>query len=207
MNMKGFATIIAWLMLAIGGYIAVSGVREFLTSRSGQTDAAGSWNNGGSPEAVSADSNPLPSSPLPNSASPPATNRIQPGESVAKLSIPRLSAVLYVLEGTDDRSLRRGPGHMHGTALPGDTGNCIIAGHRDTHFRLLKDIRKGDEIVLETHERAYRYRVDTISIISPDNTACLKPTSNAVLNLITCYPFHYVGSAPKRFIVHADLVS
>ena len=81
----------------------------------------------------------------------------------------------------------------------------MIAGHRDTHFRVLKDIHKGDEIVLETHDGQYRYRVSQTSVISPTNTACLKPTSTAVLNLITCYPFHYVGSAPKRFIVHAKV--
>ena len=201
--MKRLAIIVAWIMLAVGGYVAVTGIREYWASRSGQTEAAQSWNT---PEIASTDSNPIPGS-TPKSDTSPAANRVQPGDSVAKLSIPRLSAVLYVVEGTDDKSLRRGPGHMHGTALPGVSGNCIIAGHRDTHFRVLKNIEKGDEIILETHAGIYRYKVNLISVISPNNTACLRPTSNAVLNLITCYPFHYVGSAPKRFIVHADLES
>ncbi len=89
--------------------------------------------------------------------------------------------------------------------MPGEDGNCLIAGHRDTHFRVLKDIRKGDEILLQTRTGEYRYRVETTQIVSPKNTASLRPTSDAQLHLITCYPFYYVGSAPKRFIVEAQL--
>jgi len=89
--------------------------------------------------------------------------------------------------------------------MPGADGNCVIAGHRDTHFSVLKNIQDGDEIVLERDGHKYRYRVDGMQVVTPDNTASLRPTKDAVLNLITCYPFHYVGSAPKRFIVHAAL--
>jgi sortase A len=136
-------------------------------------------------------------------------NRIQPhvslGDTVAKLIIPRLDTELYVVEGDDGKDLRRGPGHVAGTAMPGQDGNCIIAGHRDTHFRVLKDIRKGDEIVLQTAAGQYTYRVKGTQVVLPTNTASLKPTGNAELHLITCYPFYYLGSAPKRFVVEADL--
>jgi len=92
-----------------------------------------------------------------------------------------------------------------GTVLPGEDGNCVIAGHRDTHFRVLRNIRTGDEILLDRNGREFRYRVDDTTIVTPDNTSSLQPTGDAVLNLITCYPFYFVGSAPKRFIVHASL--
>jgi sortase A len=127
------------------------------------------------------------------------------GRAVAKLSIPRLDAVLYVVEGDDSDDLKRGPGHLIGTAMPGQTGNCVIAGHRDTHFRVLKNIRKGDEIELSRDGHTWRYVVDEMSVVSPDNLSPLQPTREPVLNLITCYPFYYVGAAPRRFIVHARL--
>jgi sortase A len=124
---------------------------------------------------------------------------------VAKLLIPRLGTSLYVVEGTDDRDLKRGPGHLTGSVMPGADGNCVIAGHRDTHFSVLKNIQKGDQIVLERAGKTFRYRVDGLQIVTPDNTESLQPTKDAVLHLITCYPFHYIGAAPKRFIVHAEL--
>ncbi|GAC1510340.1 MAG: hypothetical protein NVS1B6_17210 [Steroidobacteraceae bacterium] len=110
-----------------------------------------------------------------------------------------------MVEGAEKEDLENGPGHVVGTALPGTTGNCVIAGHRDTVFRGLKDIRKGDEILVETHEATYHYRVNDMSIILPTNTKCLMPTPKPELHLITCYPFYYVGNAPKRFVVSASL--
>ena len=94
---------------------------------------------------------------------------------------------------------------MSGTAMPGARGNCVIAGHRDTHFRILKDIHKGDDIVLQTANAQYLYRVKNTQVVSPRNTHALRPTADPVLNLITCYPFWYVGSAPKRYVVEAQL--
>ena len=89
--------------------------------------------------------------------------------------------------------------------MPGENGNCVIAGHRDTHFRVLKDIREGDDIILQTSAGQFLYRVKRTRIVSPENTSALAPTKTAELNLITCYPFYYLGSAPKRFIVEAQL--
>ena len=121
--------------------------------------------------------------------------QIRRGDPIAKLIIPRLATELYVVEGDHDSELRLGPGHLKGTAMPGAQGNCVIAGHRDTHFRVLKDIRKGDDIVLETQDGRYLYRVKNTRVVSASNTEPLQPTGTAELNLITCFPFFYVGSS------------
>jgi sortase A len=128
------------------------------------------------------------------------------GDTVAKLTIPRLNGEWYIVEGTEDKTLRLGPGHLTGTAFPGEKGNCVIAGHRDTQFRKLKDIRKGDEILLNTSIGESRYKVTGFDIVKPTDTRSLNDSPNAILNLITCYPFYYVGNAPNRFIVHAEMV-
>jgi sortase A len=132
---------------------------------------------------------------------------IPAGEAFARLSIPRLHAVLYVVEGTDTTDLRRGPGHLAGSALPGSSGNCVIAGHRDTHFRLLKNVRQGDRIEIETAAGAFIYRVSGLSIVTSGNTASIGPSQRPVLNLITCYPFYFAGPAPQRYLVHAALMA
>jgi sortase A len=175
------------------------GALDWWESRSAQREIAQQWDT----------TEPAAETPAsPSDATPAPTSPIRPshrGAAVAKLTIPRLDTVLYVVEGTDNADLKRGPGHLRGSVLPGQKGNCVIAGHRDTHFRVLRNIEKGDEILLERNGQEFRYRVDGTTVVSPDNTASLLPTRDAVLNLITCYPFQYIGSAPRRFIVHADL--
>ena len=111
-----------------------------------------------------------------------------------------------ILEGTDNGTLRRGVGHIPGTSLPGQPGNVAIAGHRDTFFRPLRKIRKNDEITLTTLNGSYRYRVDSTQVIEPDDTQVLDDSDKPILTLVTCYPFNFVGSAPKRFIVRAHRV-
>jgi sortase A len=119
------------------------------------------------------------------------------------LRIPRLATFLPILEGVTESELRRGPGHLPGTPIPGTLGNSVIAGHRDTHFRMLKNIRKGDEIVIEQGSRKVAYKVRETRIVKPTDTSVLKPTRTKTLTLITCYPFRFIGSAPERFIVTA----
>jgi len=174
-------------LMVAGMLLASFGIWDWMESRTGQTAAARNF----IAAAETASSAPV--------------RRVRVGDTVAKLSIPRLSTDLYVVEGDDDAELRRGPGHLPGTALPGTRGNSVIAGHRDTHFRVLKDIRPGDDIFLETAQGTFRYQVNSTHVVSPSNTASLAPSSNAVLHLITCYPFYWVGSAPKRFVVEATL--
>ena len=119
------------------------------------------------------------------------------------LRVTRIGVEAAVLEGTDDATLNRAVGHIAGTAVPGTAGNVGIAGHRDSFFRALKHIAVGDAIDLATPAGAIRYHVERTWIVTPDDVWVLDPTSSSALTLVTCYPFHFVGSAPQRFVVRA----
>jgi sortase A len=125
------------------------------------------------------------------------------GSGIAILSIPRLGISSLVVEGADDDELKVAPGHIRGTAFPGGVGNIGIAGHRDTFFRPLRNIRLGDVITLATRDRKFQYRVASTEVVRPRDVGVLNRTAQETLTLVTCYPFSFVGSAPKRFIVHA----
>jgi sortase A len=122
---------------------------------------------------------------------------------VGRISIPRLHISAIVEEGVDDRTLLRAIGHIPGTALPGERGNIGIAGHRDTFFRALKDLQPHDEIDFTTHSGRFHYTVESLRIVEPDNVSVLEPAEGQSLTIVTCFPFQYVGNAPRRFIVHA----
>jgi sortase A len=111
-----------------------------------------------------------------------------------------------ILEGTDDHTLERSVGHVEGTATFGEAGNIGLAGHRNTHFRKLEWIRRGDEIVLTSKDGTFRYRVNYIRLHKPTDVEVLDPVHGPAVTLITCFPFEYVGSAPLRFIVRAVAV-
>jgi sortase A len=111
-----------------------------------------------------------------------------------------------VLEGTDPWTLNRAVGHIERTAFPGRTGNVGISAHRDGFFRNLGHISKGDEISLVTTEKTYTYAVESTQIVNPRDVEVLAPSDRPVLTLVTCFPFHFVGDAPQRFIVKAELV-
>jgi sortase A len=128
---------------------------------------------------------------------------IKPGDLLGRLDIPRLGLSVAVLQGTRSRMLRRGTGHIEGTPLPGEAGNSGIAGHRDTFFRGLKDIRKNDEIQFQATTGLIRYEVDWVKVVTPDDLSVLAPSTESALTLVTCYPFYFVGPAPKRFVVRA----
>jgi sortase A len=126
---------------------------------------------------------------------------------LAVLEIRKLRIRVPVFDGTDDLTLNRGVGRIIGTARLGETGNIGIAGHRDGFFRGLKDISEGDEIDLTTTAAKATYIVDQIEIVSPSEVRVLQPRPAPSITLVTCYPFYFVGDAPKRFIVHASLAS
>jgi sortase A len=126
---------------------------------------------------------------------------------IGRLNIPRLHLTAMVLEGADSRTLRRAVGHIPDTALPGRSGNVGLAGHRDTFFRELRNIRQNDAIELETENGIYRYGVENSWIAGPQDVGILASSDQETLTLVTCYPFYFVGSAPKRFIVRAGLLS
>ena len=137
------------------------------------------------------------------SAGPPA----ETGSAIAALHIPRIGLSAAVLHGSDARTLRRGPGHLENTAYPGQKGNAVIAGHRDTFFRPLRDIRVGDDIFLDASGGRFHYQVTSLQVVSPRELSVLAPTREATLTLITCYPFWVLGHAPDRFVVRASRVA
>lgn len=144
------------------------------------------------------------------------------GSVVGRVEIPRLGIAAMVREGVDAKTLSIAVGHVPSTALAGETGNFAIAAHRDTLFRGLKDVRKGDLVTFRSPAGTYTYQVVATKIVWPSDVSVLRPDGggvipftevstntqpNKLLTMITCYPFYYVGSAPKRFIVEARLVS
>jgi LPXTG-site transpeptidase (sortase) family protein len=126
---------------------------------------------------------------------------------IGRIDVPRLNLTAIVREGVDSKTLRRAVGHIPSTALPGMPGNVGMAGHRDTFFRNLRDIKKEDRITVETLRGNYEYVVDSIQIVRPGDVSVLKAAAKPSLTLVTCYPFNYVGSAPSRFIVRARQVA
>ncbi len=145
----------------------------------------------------------------PPSQQPPApVKRHHTDEVVGRLEIPRLRVAAIVREGVDQGTLAKAVGHIPSTAWPGETGNAALAGHRDTFFRALRNIKKNDKIVVSTLDGDYQYQVQSTTIVMPSDVGVLKPTgAGKELTLVTCYPFYYVGSAPKRFIVHATQIA
>ena len=125
------------------------------------------------------------------------------GDVLGRIEIPRLGVTIAILEGTSAQTLRLGVGHIKGTALPGEQGNSGIAGHRDTFFRPLKSIRTNDEIRIQTASGISRYQVDWVRVVAPEDTEILGSSAKPSVTLITCYPFHLIGAAPERFVVHA----
>jgi sortase A len=124
-------------------------------------------------------------------------------DPLAVLRIPKIHLAAPVLPGTDDVTLDRAVGLIEGTATPGTDGNAGIAGHRDGFFRGLKEIVPGDVIELDTLQGHDSYRVERVWIVDPEDVSVLDPTPTRALTLVTCYPFYFVGSAPKRYIVQA----
>ena len=127
------------------------------------------------------------------------------GATVGRIEIPRLGISAVIRAGSDARTLRLAVGYIPGTALPGEPGNVGLAGHRDTFFRKLRDIDPDDEIRVTTKDGVFKYYVQQTSIVQPKDVWVLDPTKYPALTLVTCYPFTYIGSAPKRFIVRAAL--
>ena len=126
------------------------------------------------------------------------------GATIGSITIPRLGLSSIVVEGAEKRELDLAPGHIPGTSFPGETGNVAIAGHRDTFFRPLRFIRKNDTIAMTTLRGEYAYRVVSTEVVGPDRVQVLYPAKTETLTLITCYPFNFVGPAPRRFVVKAE---
>ena len=133
--------------------------------------------------------------------------RQAPGDVIGRLDIPQIALSVPMTAGIESSSLLRGVGHIEGTAMPGGLGTLGLAGHRDTYFRPLRRIAPGMEIRVTDHTGTYHYAIDTTEIVDPEQVDVLSIRSRPELTLITCYPFDFVGAAPRRFIVHAHLLS
>jgi sortase A len=125
---------------------------------------------------------------------------------LGRIEIPSLGVSTIVRDGEDASTLRLAVGHIAGTAFPGHEGNVGLAGHRDTFFRRLADIKAGDLIRLVTTEHTFLYRVEKTQVVEPRDVWVLDPTPEQALTLVTCFPFSFIGTAPQRFIVRASRV-
>lgn len=175
------------LALAAGLYMLAAGAGLWWSGQVGQQEAGKEWES------------------MQEEASAAVAIPVADGAAMARLRVPRLEKEQYIIKGASRQNLKKGPAWLAVTSAPGMRGNCVIAGHRDTHFRFLKDVQAGDEIQLEYGKRVFRYRVESLQIVKPQNRELLRPQKGAVLTLVTCYPFYFVGPAPKRFIVRAAL--
>jgi sortase A len=134
------------------------------------------------------------------------TPRPEAAVPIGRLEIPRIGLSAVVMEGDDANTLNVALGHLPDTPLPWQEGNAALAGHRDTFFRPLRRIQPGDDIRLVTPRGTFRYRTTRQIVVEPDELWVLNPSPAADLTLITCYPFDFVGPAPRRFVVHAERV-
>jgi LPXTG-site transpeptidase (sortase) family protein len=129
------------------------------------------------------------------------------GGVIGEMEIPRLGLKVIFDQGDSPGILRRAVGHIPETALPGASGNVVLTGHRDTFFRALRNIQPGDSITLRTSGGEFQYEVESTAVVPPSDTSVLQSSNMPTLTLITCFPFYYVGPAPRRFIVRARQVT
>jgi LPXTG-site transpeptidase (sortase) family protein len=129
------------------------------------------------------------------------------GVNFGTLTIPALQRALPIIEGTDAPQLKRGVGHYVRSAMPGSPNNCVLSGHRDTVFAGLGKVGVGDQLFVSTSAGVFTYQVREVRIVPKDDKTVIVPTDHAVLTVTTCYPFLYVGAAPDRFVLVADLVA
>jgi LPXTG-site transpeptidase (sortase) family protein len=127
-------------------------------------------------------------------------------DGLTRISVPAINLDAVIVEGTSHKALLRGPGHLKGTPSPGDLGNSVISGHRDTFFRHIYELNKGDIVTVQRDGKAFNYQVTGKEIVQPTDLSVLAPSPDARLTLITCYPTYYIGPAPKRLVVFTKLV-
>jgi len=129
------------------------------------------------------------------------------GEVMGSLSIPALKQKLPIIEGTSDADLKKGVGHFIQSGLPGAQDNCVLSGHRDTVFSKLGQLKIGDVFITQTAAGTFTYAIRRIRIVGKNDRTVIVPTDHAVLTVTTCYPFYFIGSAPDRYVLSADLVT
>lgn len=128
------------------------------------------------------------------------------GEKLGELTIPRLKQSFPVFEGTSNQVLKKGVGHFSKSVLPGEKNNCVLSGHRDTLFWGLGELSLHDELIVTTEAGRFLYKIRSIKIVDADDTTVMTPKHKATLTLTTCYPFYFIGNAPQRYVLTADLI-
>ncbi|WMJ87196.1 class D sortase [Anaerocolumna sp. MB42-C2] len=131
--------------------------------------------------------------------------RPKKGEEIGELYIKKINATLPIYEGTNEDELEKGVGHYEGSVLPGENDNAVLAGHRDTVFRKLGKVGKGDLLIVRTSAGEFKYKVKKVRIVDKEDRTVIVPKPSTTLTVSTCYPFDYIGSAPKRYILVAYL--
>lgn len=137
---------------------------------------------------------------------PGAAPKLTAEDMLTRVVIPKINLDAIVVEGASRKKLSEGPGHMKETATPGEPGNAVITAHRDTFFRHIYELNKGDDILIRRNGQVFRYQVTGKKIVMPNDVGVLKQTPDPQLTLITCYPTYYIGPAPKRLVVFSRLV-
>jgi sortase A len=132
--------------------------------------------------------------------------RPEKGDNIGSLTIPALNQVLPIIHGADEDELKKGVGHFAQSVLPGEANNSVLSGHRDTVFRKLGKLKIGDQLITKTSAGTFTYVINLTRIVHKDDKSVIVPTDHAVLTVTTCYPFYFVGDAPDRYIITADLV-
>ncbi|HWJ76942.1 MAG TPA: class D sortase [Niallia sp.] len=131
----------------------------------------------------------------------------QKGDKIGTMFLPRTKEYIPIYEGTEPDILADGAGHYEKSSIPGLGNHVILSGHRDTYFKGLKELKKNDLIFLETNNGNFEYKIKKFSIVSSKDSTILTPKSKPILTLTTCYPFSFIGNAPKRYIVTAELIT
>lgn len=135
------------------------------------------------------------------------TERPSIGENIGELYIPKLDAVLPIIHGTNEDELEKGVGHFAGSVLPGENDNSVLAGHRDTVFRKLGEVGLNDELIVKTLAGTFTYIVRDVRIVDRDDRTVIVSMPEATLTVSTCYPFRFIGPAPQRYVLVADLIA
>ncbi|MFJ9386080.1 class D sortase [Peribacillus sp. NPDC101481] len=132
--------------------------------------------------------------------------RPETGDLMGQLYIPTIEATLPIYHGTDEDELEKGVGHYAGSVLPGEKDNSVLSGHRDTIFSDLGEVGEGDLLIAKTEAGSFTYKVRKVRIVDADDRTVIVPKPKATLTVTTCYPFSYIGSAPERYVLVADLL-
>jgi sortase A len=129
------------------------------------------------------------------------------GENIGNLTIPAINQIIPIFHGADEDELKKGIGHFARSVLPGENDNSVLSGHRDTVFRKLGQLKVKDQLIVKTSAGIFTYEIEKFQIVDKDDKTIISPADHAVLTVTTCYPFEYIGDAPDRYILIANLIN